>query len=365
MGIFSSSVGEKDFELTESLLTIRFSSYDEAMGWLKSVEVPGEVSAEATEPPPVKTTRKAAAVTRKEAPPVTVEEPALPDLFEDTSTPEPTPEPVKVGVQPEPPKAEAPKAAEPEAEAPPKRRGRPPGSKNKVKEATPEPEPAPEPVVAAKPIPQPPAPAAPPVNIPQPPAPKAAQPANQAPAAAAVIKPPKAEAPPLTDRKTIMVGTVAWGVDVTMDNMGFKAICAQIPTLVGSGDTEAEALQDIRQVLASYMRDNLSATVPVDTEAPVEVVKTPKAAAPVIDIPETVLKATSPSTAIYAWVAAMVDDDIDVDVPTICASLKASWTHIPQTREKAVLPDERLTTVITDYRNRAISAAEAALNSDT
>jgi len=386
MGTFVSSVGEKTFELTESLLSIRFSSYTEAMAWLTSVEV--GVTPKPTEAPPAEPKAKApkaapvvavtAEVTVTPPPADVAPLPQLPfDDEIDLSDAAPVAAPAAVlapaiaapAAQPAPSQPAA-AASEPAPDASaPKRRGRPPGSKNKANGDDADPN-ATEPAAAPKPVVTAPAATPAPVVVPEP---AAAKPAP-------IPAPASAPAPVVSaavTRKTIMVGTVGWAVDIATTNMGFTTQCAQLPDLKGQGDTEKEALQDIRQVIASYMRTNLSTEVSIDAEAPVQVVKaaqpvaTPApvvtveldlASGPQLELPKEVMEAKTPSMAVYHMVSHFVNEDVDTSEETIVKEILGNWARIPMTREKAPMTEDKLLGVVKDYRQRIIAAIEAQLN---
>lgn len=376
VGTFTSSLGELPFELTGGLLSIKFESYEKAMAWLTWAEARGTLPEQPSLPlgAPIKVDVSAAVSARVDtegavlilsetpvATPVSapIKTPVLLSVATETPAPLPATAP-ETPAEPETSDGDAPDTTTTSPAGEPQKRkgGRPKGSKNKPKTpdtAAATPPPAVEstaPAATSEPEPVP-----PPVSVPQPPAP------NPATATAPATTPATSNA--VIKKATVMVGTVGWPVEISVTNMGFKAVCTSIPSLTaGSGDDEKEALADIRQILANYMRENLSSPVAVKADDPLVYTKgEAAAAAPVMseasDLPKSVLTATGPSVAVYEYVYAQLKQDIDLDVPSIHARLTNDWKRIPVLREKPVMAPEKLTSMVEGYRNRALTQIQA------
>lgn len=384
-GVIDSPYGELPFSIDiNGIVTVQVASFDSALKWLQGVDgatppmkvtstpdgdqvavpkwvVPSEEKAKRVAAFVRETVQAAESVTTPVEPVVLVSEtpaptPALLALMQGnlhtaaTLAPEPSPEP-----EPEPAPSAPPEAkASEEAEAP-RRRGRPKGSKNKKTEAgsDPTPEADPEPAVA---------PAATKPAIPTPPQ---SAPAKPAPAVSA-------EAP---DKMTILVGTTGWGVEVTPTVTGYQAQCTQLKQLIGTGDDKTEAVKDLRQVIANYMREHLSSEVNVDPEGPIETVKEPKKAEKKAEAPApapapsaeaaitpAIAAAESPAMAVYLYVKDRVKESPAISVDTLIEKLYADWTRIPALREKTKMAKEKLTTLVTAHRDQAIREIEKALD---
>lgn len=327
-------------------VTLQFDDYEAAMRWLAFAEVvviTTATAAGATAPTPATPTKPAVVAAPAAAPAVKTDD----DAFG-------------------PPVVQAaPAAAAPAGEAP-KKRGRPAGSTNKPK---PDAAAAAAPAVAtpaAAPV-APPAPAAAPVQAAPPFPPGYVAPAAN-PSLPPPYTPPTKPVVPQSTKKTIKVGNVGWGVEVVETMTGYDAHCTQIKTLVASGSSEEDALENIRQVIADYMAAQMPATPPANVAGPVEVVKAPTPPAPPAApepeeepvISQRVLAAAGPSEAVNLFVADLVEENVDITIEEIVAEVQASWSLIPALRVRNVLPTDKITDLVKVHYNKLMADAAAA-----